>query len=71
MDTSRSFSHAVSEHRHKASGFKEEDIIYETFQNSLDARADKIIYQFIENNNKYYFEGYFIYRCLHLHLYFY
>jgi hypothetical protein len=55
-DTSRSFSHAISEHRNKASGFSEEDIIHETFHNSLDANADIINYEFI-NNEK---DGYYL-----------
>jgi hypothetical protein len=54
MDTSRSFSHAVSEHRYKASGFQEIDIIFEPLHNSLDANSSKINFQYIKNNNNYY-----------------
>ena len=54
MNTNRSFSHAVSEHRNKASGFTEEDIIYETFHNSLDAEATIINYEFISNKDNNY-----------------
>ena len=54
MDTSRSFSHAVSEHRYKASGFTEKDIIFEPLHNSLDANSSKINFQYIKNNNNYY-----------------
>uniref|UniRef100_A0A6C0H0N9 Fibronectin type-III domain-containing protein n=1 Tax=viral metagenome TaxID=1070528 RepID=A0A6C0H0N9_9ZZZZ len=54
INTNRSFSHAVSEHRNKASGFTEEDIIYETFHNSLDADASIINYEFIQNKDNNY-----------------
>ena len=54
INTNRSFSHAVSEHRNKASGFTEEDIIYETFHNSLDADATIINYEFIQNKDTNY-----------------
>lgn len=54
INTNRSFSHSVSEHRFKASGFTEEDIIHETFHNSLDAEANIINYEFISNKDDKY-----------------
>jgi hypothetical protein len=50
IDTTRSFSHAVYDHKGGSSGFQPKDIVTETFHNSLDANANSIHYEFISNN---------------------